>query len=376
MRIDIRTHIGEGGFTLAQLALAVNSNATDDVIELHVTSPGGDVREAEAIYSALLNYKKKDKRIKAYLSGVVASAATYMVMAADEIIAHPNVQFMIHNAWMGVQGNKEQLIEAAEFLEGIDKGIAAIYLTRTKASADVITEMMKVETWLSASNALELGFIDSISDELEAVNAERKAFAFYTKEPLNQKQMDILEQVNKGLALLNMKVAKIQAAVNNMVEETLADGRVVYIDTTDGDYTEKSAMVMNEEGEMVSLEPGTYQLNGGRQIVVNDAGIITAVEESTENALKAENEQLKTELATALEAIEGLSAKVDALLKATPAGPKPTATRTVGSPKASVQAPAAQSGQKTFSLKELAAKTMGRSVAEIEEMQNLKGTKK
>lgn len=363
---------------MAQLALAVNSNPTDNVIELHVTSPGGDVREAESIYSALLNYKKKDKRVKAYLSGVVASAATYMVMAADEIVAHPNLQFMIHNAWIDAEmkGNKDDLQKVVDFLEGIDKGIAAIYLTRTKASADVIAEMMSAETWMSASRALELGFIDSISDEVEGVQAELKAYAFYTKEPLNQKQMDILEQVKKGFALLNMKVAKIQAAVNNMVEETLADGRVVYIDTTDGDYTEKSAMVMNEEGEMESLEAGTYQLNGGRQIVVNDAGIITAVEESVENALKAENEQLKTELATALEAIEGLSAKVDALLKATPAGPKPTATRTVGSPKASVQAPAAQSGQKTFSIKELAAKTMGRSEAEIDEMIKLKGTKK
>lgn len=338
MRIDIRTHIGEGGFTLAQLALAVNSNANDDTIELHVTSPGGDVREAEAIYSALLNYKNKDKRIKAYLSGVVASAATYMVMAADEIVAHPNVQFMIHNAWMGVQGNKEQLIEAAEFLEGIDKGIAAIYLTRTKASADVIAEMMSAETWLSASRALELGFIDSISDELEAVNAERKAFAFYTKEPLNNKQMDILENLKNSIALLTRKVGKIQASIKNM-DVTLADGTTVYIESEDGEFVGKAAFIVGEDGELSPAPDGTHDLTDGRKIIT-EGGMITAVEEAPENALKAENEQLKTELATALEAIEGLSAKVDALLKATPAGPKPTATRTVGSPKASVQAPA------------------------------------
>lgn len=374
MRIDIRTHIGEGGFTLAQLALAVNSNANDDTIELHVTSPGGDVREAEAIYSALLNYKKKDKRVKAYLSGVVASAATYMVMAAHEIVAHPNVQFMIHNAWMGVQGNKEQLIEAAEFLERIDKGIAAIYLTRTKASADVIAEMMSAETWLSASRALELGFIDSISDELEAVSAELKAFAFYTKEPLNNKQMDILENLKNSIALLTRKVGKIQASIKNM-DVTLADGTTVYIESEDGEFVGKAAFIVGEDGELSPAPDGTHDLTDGRKIIT-EGGVITAVEEAPENALKAENEQLKTELATALEAIEGLSAKVDALLKATPAGPKPAAIRTVGAPKASVQATAANSGQKTFSIKELAAKTMGRSVAEIEEMQNLKGTKK
>jgi hypothetical protein len=77
--------------------------------------------------------------------------------------------------------------------------------------------------------------------------------------------------------------------------------------------------------------------------------MITAVEEAPENALRAENEQLKTELAKALQLMDGLSAKVDALLKATPAGPKPTATRTVGSPKASVQAPA-EPGKKTINI--------------------------
>ena len=37
---------------------------------------------------------------------------------------------------------------------------------------------MSAETWMSASRALELGFIDSISDEVESVQAELKAYAF------------------------------------------------------------------------------------------------------------------------------------------------------------------------------------------------------
>jgi ATP-dependent protease ClpP protease subunit len=371
MRIDIGTHIGEGGFTLSQLALAIQANADDNQIDLYVTSPGGDVAEAESIYAALLNYKKKDKRVRAFLSGTVASAATYMVMAADEIIAHPDLQFMIHNAWITVQGNKEELQATVDFLEGIDKGIASIYLTRTKASQEVIAEMMKAETWLTAQKALELGFIDSIDAELKAVNADRKAYAYYQKPSINL-NMDILEQMQKGMAKLTARIGRLQASINNM-EVTLADGTVVFVESEDGEFVGKAAYIVGEDGEMTTAPDGTHDLEDGRKIIT-EGGIITAVEEAVENALKAENEQLKSELAKALEAIEGLSAKVDALAKKTPAGGKPTAGA-ASAPRNSVSKPQG-TAQKTFSIKELAAKTMGRSEAEIEQMINLKGNKK
>lgn len=132
-----------------------------DVIHLRVNSPGGDVFEARAMQTCLREHSAK---IIAHIDGLAASAATYLVFGADEIDIVDGGFFMIHNAWMFTWGNASELMDDATFLQKIDATIAKDYHKRTGLSLEQITTWMDEETWFTAEEAVNHGFVDSISD--------------------------------------------------------------------------------------------------------------------------------------------------------------------------------------------------------------------
>jgi len=128
-------------------------------IHLRINSPGGSVMEAEAIQTAL---QQHPARIIAHIDGWAASAATFVALAADEIEIADGGFFMIHRAWGVAIGNVDDMVELATILEKMDANISADYQRKTGASAEQIAEWMAAETWFSAAEALEHGFVDRI----------------------------------------------------------------------------------------------------------------------------------------------------------------------------------------------------------------------
>ncbi len=60
-------------------------------ILLHINTPGGTVDDADGIYRALLNYKKKYQvPIYAYVDGMCASGGMYIASSCDKIFASPS----------------------------------------------------------------------------------------------------------------------------------------------------------------------------------------------------------------------------------------------------------------------------------------------
>ncbi len=135
------------------------ANIKAKTIHLRIDSPGGSVFEAEAMQTALQQHAA---RVIAHIDGLAASAATTLALGADEIEISDGGAFMIHNAWNIAIGNKDDMLDAAAFLEKIDGNIAADYQRKTKASLEQIKEWMDAETWFSAAEALEHGFVDRI----------------------------------------------------------------------------------------------------------------------------------------------------------------------------------------------------------------------
>jgi ATP-dependent Clp protease protease subunit len=137
-------------------------------IHLRVNSPGGSVFAARAIEQALREHKSQ---IIAHIDGLAASAASFLVMGADEIIAAPGSFIMIHKAWTIAWGNADDLVSTAALLEQIDGSLVKTYAARTKQESKQIADWMKVETWFEADKAAELGFVDSVA---EAESAKAK----------------------------------------------------------------------------------------------------------------------------------------------------------------------------------------------------------
>lgn len=134
-------------------------------IDLRVNSEGGDVFEGYAIYSALNRYPG---RVTAYVDGLAASAASFLIMASNEIVMGEASYLMIHDAWALAAGNAEELREIAQRLDSIDSQMADIYSRRASKSDEDIREAMAAETWFTAQEAVEWGLADRIDESLKA----------------------------------------------------------------------------------------------------------------------------------------------------------------------------------------------------------------
>ena len=146
-----------------------------------MNSSGGSAFDGSAIYSAISRYPGK---VTAHIDGLAASAASFCILSADEVIVSPSAMVMIHNAWAYAAGNAVELRELADSLEKLDETITGIYERKTGMSAEEIAAMMRVETWMTASEALEMGFADTMGEGKEvAANINARLFACFKNAP-------------------------------------------------------------------------------------------------------------------------------------------------------------------------------------------------
>lgn len=148
-------------------------------IHLRINSPGGSVFAARAIEQALREHPAK---IVAHIDGLAASAATFIAMAADEIVMAPGALFMIHKAWTFTYGNSDDLMTEATLLEKIDGTLADTYAARTGKDAAEVLGLMAAETWFTAQEAVDAGFADTIADTEPKAKASWNLSA-YAKAP-------------------------------------------------------------------------------------------------------------------------------------------------------------------------------------------------
>ena len=137
-----------------------------DTIELHINSYGGSVKEGVAIYNQLK--RKKCKEIVAYVDGFAYSIASVILQAADRRIMGLGTSLLIHNMWLQVAGNAEDLRKAADDLDVLMESNRQIYLEKINISEDELIEMMNAETYLTPEQAVEMGFADEISTDKKA----------------------------------------------------------------------------------------------------------------------------------------------------------------------------------------------------------------
>lgn len=165
--ISIHDYIGSYGVSakdfLSQLAGLKASGATK--INLSINSPGGSVFDGFAIYNGL---KASGMEITTTIMGIAASMGSVIAMAGKKINMPANTMMMIHNASGGVMGNAADMRDVADVLDKIDNNIVAVYVARTGKPEDEVRQMMAAETFMTAAEALDLGFTDSVGADIKA----------------------------------------------------------------------------------------------------------------------------------------------------------------------------------------------------------------
>lgn len=138
----------EKGVTPEDVRDLLQTIQNDREMELHINSPGGNVWGGVAIYNLL---KQHAGKITGYVDGVAASAASVVLMAADEIIMPTGAFVMIHAPSVLMYGNAAELRAQADELDKIGAGIADIYQRRMIDQEESALEMMHQETWFTGT---------------------------------------------------------------------------------------------------------------------------------------------------------------------------------------------------------------------------------
>jgi ATP-dependent protease ClpP protease subunit len=157
------------GVTSKGIIKALEQVKTDKLV-VRINSPGGDVFEGFAIYEA---FKGFDGHIEMRVDSLAASAASFIAMAGDEIIMGEAAYLMIHDPFSGVIGTAEDMRAEADLLEKIAGTIAELYVNKTGSNLKDVKKLMRAETWMTADEAIDLGFADRKREEKSS-----KAMAF------------------------------------------------------------------------------------------------------------------------------------------------------------------------------------------------------
>ncbi|MDQ0204075.1 head maturation protease, ClpP-related [Pectinatus haikarae] len=136
-------------------------------LNVYINSPGGTVFAGVAIANML---KRHDGETTAIVDGVAASIATQIFFACDNKQMPKNAYLMIHKPMMSTAGNADELLQAADTLDTIQKGMESLYVSNAQKgiTADQIHEMVNKTTWLTGEDAAQI-FNIKTTDALQMV---------------------------------------------------------------------------------------------------------------------------------------------------------------------------------------------------------------
>jgi ATP-dependent Clp protease protease subunit len=152
--------------------IAFLDDANGEEIKIYIDSPGGLITAGSDIYSALREYEGEST---SFITGWAASAASWAMLGTKKVIASPTARFMYHNAQGRAEGDYRDMEAAAGRLKNANNSFINAYQIKTGKSRDEIQAMLDKDTFHTAQEALEFGFVDEIAlkdgEELEPLIA-------------------------------------------------------------------------------------------------------------------------------------------------------------------------------------------------------------
>lgn len=153
-----------GFYCPGDVRAAIGQLTDGEELVLEINSIGGLVDGGSEIYSLIEGCQNPTRAV---IQSMAASAASYMIMACDEIDICLPAQMMIHCAHGGGPGNQREHQQQAQMLGTCDEAILNVYEKRCRGHLirDEIRDMMERETYIGARDAVQFGLADRIVGE-------------------------------------------------------------------------------------------------------------------------------------------------------------------------------------------------------------------
>jgi ATP-dependent Clp protease, protease subunit len=196
-------------------------------IDLHINSPGGLVFDGITIFNLL---KQHPANVTTYIDGLAASIASVIALAGDRVIMAENALFMIHKASGMVYGNSDDMRDFAEKLDKVNSSIATTYISKTKKAEKEIDNLMSAETWLTADEALEMGFVDEVAGEIDMAACAKfipimakAGFKHIPKDIADKKSVPTAREAEKALRDVGFNQKQAKAILSEGLKDSQRD---------------------------------------------------------------------------------------------------------------------------------------------------------
>jgi len=163
--------------TPTQIDADIKALGEIDTLNVYINSGGGSVFAGQAIYNIIKRCKAGIKN--AYIDGLAASMASVIPLACDKVYMPSNATMMVHNPICGVYGNAGELRVIADRLDKIRESILDVYKEKTGLDETKLIELMDAETWMTAKEAIAMGFADEMQAETKITASVDGDFLIY-----------------------------------------------------------------------------------------------------------------------------------------------------------------------------------------------------
>ena len=203
------------------LVAAELATAAGDEVEITLNSGGGSVFAGSEIRELLRGYEGK---VTIKITGIAASAASVIATAADCEIA-PTGMVMIHNASSSARGDYRDMDQASRILVKVNTAIANAYIEKTGMSQKDLFSLMDAETYMTAQEAVEKGFVDRITPSKQADTGSRIEFIndvmHIDTEKVTETILGMITDVQEGKtdAIPKELMARLQMASKNQKQD-------------------------------------------------------------------------------------------------------------------------------------------------------------
>lgn len=292
-------------------------------LNIYVNSYGGSCIAGNAIVDIVDDYKKKNScPVNVHIRGIAASMGSGIAMVGDTVTMADNSLFMLHKPLTDIYGNADDLEKAIDVLNKTEHVLKKNYMRRFNGTEDELTELMKDETWLTAEEAKDFGFVDEITEGVK-VSACAKGVKVGNKEfknkiadimrekyPQNkieeEKSLNYDEKLKEfGINEESFKSFNVESNVlmdiANLVKESVKPEPVKQFVNKASvcevlgveDITEEELINLAKEGKAPKSTENPELKN---KATAYDKIINEAREEALKNALKAEGEDFNEEI--------------------------------------------------------------------------------
>jgi ATP-dependent Clp protease protease subunit len=220
-------------------------------------------------------------------------------MAGSKIVMSKYALLMIHKPMVGSGGNADELLKDVQMLNVVQSRLAQIYMDKSGLDGVTVNSLINSVTWMTADQALNLGFVDVIEDYSETVinSALIKKYtdtapAVYQRcinKILNKKtnmNMDNRELIEKTTSVLDKIMNFFKRVVN---KQTITDKGTLH---HAGEMSEGTEVYQDEDLSAPAVTD-TYTTADGEQLAVKHGKVEKVTPIAGDETTEDEEEETK-----------------------------------------------------------------------------------